>query len=75
MEAIMRILSLTVLAMMFALAGCAATEERSTLASVSERDVVDTEKVRLINYSARERGVGVIWIHLPTKRAALAGRD
>jgi hypothetical protein len=68
----MRILSLTVLATMFALAGCATTDERSTLAAAPDKTVVDVEKVGLVNYTARQRGVHVIWVNLPTKKAVAA---
>ncbi len=70
----MRILSLTVLATMFALAGCATTDERSSLAAVSDRAVVDEQKVGMVNYTARKRGVRVIWVHMPTKRNAVVAR-
>lgn len=70
----MRILSLTGLVLMFALIGCANAEKRSTTA-VPSRSEVDSDKVAIVNYKARQRGVRVIWVHMPRKKTLVAANS
>jgi hypothetical protein len=68
----MRILKLTAVAVVFALAGCASTEERSTMTAVPGSAEVDAAKVAAVNHEARQRGVRVIWVHKPKKKNLVA---
>jgi hypothetical protein len=69
----MRILSLTGFVLMFALIGCASAEKRSTAAP--GRSDVDVEKVAIVNHKARQRGVRVIWVHMPRKKVLVAANS
>jgi hypothetical protein len=58
-----------------ALAACAGTEEKSSLSSATRVEApsnltVDDAYVARVEYMARQRGVEVHWVNMPTKRQA-----
>ena len=67
----MRTFCLAVLATAFAFSGSAIATPDT--AQPGHRDI-DHKKVAVVNKIARHRGVRVIWVHLPTKKKAVASR-
>jgi hypothetical protein len=57
------------------LAACAGTQEKSSLATATRVEApsnltVDDAYVARVEYMARQRGVEVHWVNMPTKRVA-----
>ncbi len=58
-----------------ALAACASTDEKSSLATATRVEApsnltVDDAYVNRVEYLARQRGVEVHWVNMPTKHLA-----
>ena len=70
----MRIFSVIVLLSAFAASGCASMDERAAVAGTRSdaSTQVDGDKVARINRYARNRGVKVIWVHMPRKKEPVA---
>lgn len=69
----MRTLCVTALLLVGALAGCASMEDRATSSNdMRAKAVVDEVQVARVNRAARERGVEVIWVHMPKKQEVVA---
>jgi hypothetical protein len=68
----MRTFCLAVLATAFAFSGSAIAAPHA--AQPQEHRDIDHKKVAVVNKIARHRGVRVIWVHLPTKKKAVAAR-
>jgi uncharacterized protein YceK len=72
----MRTLCVLALLLIGALSGCASMEDRATSSKeMRSRTVVDEVRVARVNRAARERGVEVIWVHLPKKQEAVASNQ
>ncbi|HET7127178.1 MAG TPA: hypothetical protein VFI26_08830 [Lysobacter sp.] len=68
-----KILALSVVAI--ALSACSGMQEKSTYAAESrviapDGQVVDASYVANVDYLAKQRGVEVRWVNMPTKRVA-----
>ena len=70
----MRVLTLTMLAALFALSGCATTGNLSSTTTHTSTETVDAQKVAALNHQAQQRGVRIIWVHMPRKKVAIASR-
>lgn len=62
-----RLIYCTVALVCLGLPGCATTRGGGGLVK-SDRNVIDTEKVAMVNQWSRRTGVFVIWINPPQKR-------
>lgn len=72
----MRTLCITALLLIGALSGCASMEDRAMSSNdMRTKAVVDEVMVARVNRAARERGVEVIWVHLPKKQEVVASNQ
>lgn len=70
----MRMLALALVVAVSALSGCATNGNLTTANTPDNAATVDAQKVAALNHAAHQRGVRIIWVHMPKKKIAVAAR-